>query len=491
MINQTKNNQPLPDSCFDDPVQQGQVTLADGYYKFDINFSSNACAEGDEYVIQVQPPADGFEGTTSTIIPPVEPVTGLAEDVTSCPGTATDQVPATAQHCENSASSEQPDPSIAPGTAGTRYYLKFIFNNADFTREIYNNHIPVDPTLDAALSITKTAGKQNVVRSDLVPYTITVNNTLPVPLYNLNIVDNFPAGFKYVKDSARIGGDEVATINNSSVDAEPQVVGNVMTWQGISVGVNESFEIKMLLIVGSGVGEGEYVNTAQVFNGSNNQPFSGQASATVQVVPDPTFDCSDVIGKVFDDKNQNYYQDQGEEGLPGVEVATARGLRVTTDAHGRFHITCAVVPNETRGSNFIMKVDERTLPTGYRITTENPRVERATRGKMLKFNFGATIHRVVRLDLADGVFEKGKTELRPQWKSRIDLLIGELQKDPSILRLTYMGENETESLVDDRLDAIEDLISDRWEYIDCCYKLTIEKEVFWRKGKPGGRQEFE
>jgi hypothetical protein len=110
---------------------------------------------------------------------------------------------------------------------------------------------------------------------------------------------------------------------------------------------------------------------------------------------------------------------------------------------------------------------------------------------MLKFNFGARIHRVVRLDLADGVFEKGSIELRPQWRSRIDMLIIELQKDPSILRLSYLGENETESEVENRLDAIEELISDRWEHIDCCYKLTIEKEVFWRKGNLSDRKGFE
>jgi hypothetical protein len=245
------------------------------------------------------------------------------------------------------------------------------------------------------------------------------------------------------------------------------------------------------MIVGSGVGEGEYVNTAWAINTFTQDDLSGVASATVRVIPDPTFDCTDIIGKVFDDANLNGYQDDGERGLPAVQVATARGLRITTDAHGRFHLTCAVVPNELRGSNFIMKVDERSLPSGYRMTTENPRVERATRGKMIKFNFGAAIHRVVRLDLADGVFESGDTVLRPQWQSRIEMLITELQRDPSILRLTYLGENESERLVDDRLDAIEQKVADRWQEIDCCYKLTIEKEVFWRKGKPGGRQVFE
>jgi len=81
--------------------------------------------------------------------------------------------------------------------------------------------------------------------------------------------------------------------------------------------------------------------------------------------------------------------------------------------------------------------------------------------------------------------------LRPQWRSRIELLITELQKEGSILRLSYLAENETEDEVDDRLDAIEELVSDRWAELDCCYKLVIEKEVFWRKGSPNAGREFE
>ncbi len=492
MVNQTRSNQTLPAGCFVDPNHQNQVTLGEGYYKFDLNFSDpSRCAEGDDYEIQVQPPANGFIGTTSVIIPPFVPVTGAAIDVPNCPGTGIDQVGGTASLCEISASPLQQPASVAARTPETNYYLKFLLNaTAPNSDQAFNNHIAVDSEQPAAVAISKVSGLLNVTRSQLVPYTITISNTLPARLTDLNLVDNFPAGFKYVTDSARN-----YYTNNLGVDvveaAEPTINGRLLTWTDITLEVNETRKIKLLLIVGAGVGEDEYVNTAQIFNSLTSEAFSGVASATVRVIPDPTFDCTDIIGKVFDDKNMNAYQDDGEVGLPGVQVATARGLRVTTDTHGRFHITCAVVPNEVRGSNFIMKLDDRSLPSGYRVTTENPRVQRATRGKMMKFNFGAAIHRVVRLDLADGVFEKASTRLRPQWVSRIELLITELQKDASILRLSYLGENESESDVDERLDAVEDLISDRWQEIDCCYDLTIEKEVFWRKGKPSERKGFE
>merc|ERR1711969_466928 len=46
----------LPSSCFDDPVQQGQVTRSDGYYKFDLNFSDAACSSGAGYRLAVTAP---------------------------------------------------------------------------------------------------------------------------------------------------------------------------------------------------------------------------------------------------------------------------------------------------------------------------------------------------------------------------------------------------------------------------------------------------
>jgi len=165
-------------------------------------------------------------------------------------------------------------------------------------------------------------------------------------------------------------------------------------------------------------------------------------------------------------------------------VATARGLIATTDEHGRFHITCAVVPDEDRGSNFILKLDDRSLPTGYRVTTENPRVQRATRGKMLRFNFGATIHRVVAIDIADGVFEPETTELRLQWTPKLAQLLEELKKSPAVLRLSYLADVEREGLVKERLKALKKEIASQWGRSDAGYRLTIETEVFWRKGGP-------
>jgi hypothetical protein len=242
--------------------------------------------------------------------------------------------------------------------------------------------------------------------------------------------------------------------------------------------------VKLLLAAGAGITEGEYVNRAQMVQGVTGEPLSGEATATVRVVPDPTFDCTDVLGKVFDDKNRNGRQDQGEDGLPGVRLVTPDGLQATTDAFGRYHITCAITPNEVRGSNFVIKLDDRTLPSGFRPSTDVAPIKRATRGKALTVDFGASIHRVVAIDLSDPAFEPDSTEIRVQWRSRLDLLLQELRKAPSILRLSYVADTEDAHLVQQRLEAVKRQLSEAWETSGGGYPLTIEPEIFWRRGGP-------
>ena len=463
----------VPPACFDDPAQQGQVTLASGYYKFDLNFSDPSCPPGADYLIRVTPPSAYAPGQ-SQFIPPLTDAASPAFSVPTCLASAADAIPATPGYCEAQPSEFAPGLAVAANSAGTNYYLNLVLNNTVVpgNSQIFNNHIALDPRLDNAVTITKVAALQSVTKGQMVPYTITVNNTMPVTLNGMSVVDTFPPGFKYVQGSGRLDGEPV----------EPVVTATQLSWGNLQLATNTRRVIQLMLVVGSGVKEGKYTNRAQVISTITGGAGSGIASATVRVVPDPALDCSDVIGKVFDDANLNGYQDEGEKGLPGARVVTAQGLLITADEFGRFHITCAVVPDPDRGSNFILKVDDRSLPSGYRMTTENPRVQRATRGKMLKFNFGAAIHKVVKLDMADGVFEPGTTEMRVQWKQRIALLISELKKAASVLRLSYLAETEDESLVNERLKSVKREIADRWKQKKENYDLTIETEVFWRTG---------
>ena len=67
---------------------------------------------------------------------------------------------------------------------------------------------------------------------------------------------------------------------------------------------------------------------------------------------------------------------------------------------------------------------------------------------------------------------------------QIRLLLDELRKSPSVLRLSYLAEVEDEELVERRLKAIKQQVLTSWQELNCCYQLTVEPEVFWRLGGP-------
>ena len=465
---------PLPAACFDDPAQQNQVTLTDGYYKFDLNFGDLACTSGGDYEILVTVPFSGYVAGVSALIPPTSGNTTAPFNVPACPGTMNDAIASTVAHCEVQTSEFAPSLAVPARSAGTVYHSHLTLDDsqAPGSSQLFNNHIPLDPILTGALAITKSTPMFNVTRGQLVPYVITASSVVGVELQDVTIIDRFPAGFRYVEGSARIDG--VAT--------EPVVNGRELSWPGITVAASGRQTLQLLLAVGAAVSEGEFVNRAQAFSTLTGNAMSEEASATVRLIPDPTFDCTDVTGKVFDDTNLNGYQDEGEAGIAGVRLVTARGLGAVTDNSGRFHITCAITPNESRGSNFILKLDDRTLPSGFRVSTRPVQVLRATRGKALRLNFGASIHRVVGLDLADAVFEPGRIEMRALWQPRIALLLKELQNGPAVLRLSYVADIEDEKLVERRLKSVQQEITDAWEDLNCCYDLIVEPEVFWRLG---------
>jgi uncharacterized repeat protein (TIGR01451 family) len=155
----------------------------------------------------------------------------------------------TGAYCEAQSSASAPGVGVPAASTGTNHYLNLSLDNGGMpgTSQIYNNHIAIDPRLGNAVTITKVAALQNVTRGQLVPYTITVTNTMPVTLTRLSVIDTFPAGFKYVPGSARIDGQNI----------EPTAAGNQLTWRNLQLATNAKRVIQLMLVVGSGVGEGQ------------------------------------------------------------------------------------------------------------------------------------------------------------------------------------------------------------------------------------------
>ena len=435
--------------------QDRHTTAGDGGYQFLLNQNAPAGV----YTLSIDSYPANYLPQPSAMLP----VCQATLQVTATPDPAMVQQNATAPAVgagpvdASTCASSSADGSFANNSTGlaaaaTRHYFSFNLQPG-VSANLVNNHIPLDPMLGGIITVTKVTPLVNVVRGDLVPYTITASSS--VAINNIDVTDRLPPGFKYRSGSASING----------VRIEPEVNGRDLSWKNQSFTAGERKTYKLILVVGTGVGEGEYINQAWAQNALVNTLVSNIGSAPVKVTPDPTFDCSDIIGKVFDDKNANGYQDQGEPGIANVRVVTARGLLVTTDAEGRFHVTCADIPQMDRGSNFVMKLDERTLPSGYRVTTENPRDVRVTRGKMVKLNFGATVHRVVRVDINDAAFLPAALELQPQWQQAFEDMLHKLEGRPSVLRIAYAAnanDKAQPSLTKKRLDNLAKLARKRW-----------------------------
>ncbi len=312
--------------------------------------------------------------------------------------------------------------------------------------------------------ITKRAGLKQIRRGEKAPFTMTVTNKSNRLVSAINVTDRMPSGFRYVDGSASVDG----------VVVTPVVNGLNVAFTNLAVAANSELVIRLQMLALSSVASGKHTNRAMATDPSGN-PLAPDATAQIEIMVEPVFECGEIIGKVFDDRNGNGYQDEGEPGIPGVRIATVRGLLVTADKFGRFHVACADLPDSRIGSNFIMKLDPRTLPTGYRLTTENPRVVRLTAGKMTKINFGASLGRVVRLGLKDNAFIAGSLLLKDQWSKGLDQLIVVLKQERSILRITYTAKDLKTAR--QRMNAVQSEILRRWKAKGDGYQLDMETRV--------------
>ena len=377
---------------------------------------------------------------------------------------------------------------LADFSAGANvFYTTFVFEPGD--PFIINNNVPVENCANlTGVFASKTADRSSAVFGETVNFTLTFANNTNTAITNGSIIDLLPAGMLYTPGSAIVDG----------VAAEPTVTGLRLEWPGVDIPANGAIRATLSARVVANGSYGELTNRTYLDDGVGNI-LSNIATAVVRVEPEHVFDCSDIIGKVFDDKNGNGYQDgippggisdqlyagsKGaisredsvlEPGLPGVRLATVNGVLITTDKHGRYHVPCAELPKSI-GSNFLLKLDTRTLPTGYRVTTENPRVIRVTAGKFAKLNFGASLSNVVDIDLTGAAFKAGSDAPSKQLEAGVDQLISQIKSTPSVLRLSYILRGEDRNQANARLKAVEKLVRERWRGAGR-YKLNIERSI--------------
>jgi len=323
------------------------------------------------------------------------------------------------------------------------------------------------------VSATKTTDRGTAVFGETVNFVMSFTNQSALMITNGRIVDLLPSGMIYTPDSARVAGTPV----------EPLVDGRRLEWRS-DLASGQTIEVHIAARVIRSGRFGTLTNRT-LLEDRFGRMVSNVAEVGVRIDPEHIFDCSDVIGRVFHDRNGNGYQDgpgspgdlaikgrtlsalaeredRTEAGLPGVRLVTPDGILITTDGFGRYSLPCASLPHRI-GSNFMLKLDPRTLPPGFRVTTENPRVVRLTAGKFARINFGVRQVRVVDIDVTAQSFTGATTTPVAELASAIDRLIKQLGDNAPLLRLSYaLSANETPALARARLQAIEDMIRAHW-----------------------------
>lgn len=282
------------------PGQQNQTVGADAAYRFDLRPGADPACPGaatDYEIVIVAAPAVYVAGPSVRILTQSEPLS-----LAACPPDTNAAPPCVVQ-----------TNALPPiGAEATNYFLQL--NNALGDQTFANNHLPIDTVASLSnpglLSLQKSTSARTVVVGDIVPYQLVVRNDTVAVQNDIVIRDDLPAGFVLVADSVqltRAGADDVAGTPDDIVTALASTGIDPVELGPFDLAAGEAVRIAYFVRVGVGIAAGVYTNRAVAEQGG--LPVSAGASAVVQITADPLFEQTTVIGKVFDDRDADGWQD--------------------------------------------------------------------------------------------------------------------------------------------------------------------------------------
>lgn len=323
-------------------AQNAQVTGPTGAYQYLlINPVPPGCPGTGEYTIAVEQPS-GYLPPASTIIPP----------------TAGPHVPVGPPGGVEPIQAQAGPPT---GADDTTYYFSFTLTVGAAGVGVVNNHIPLDPAQANAFFVTKTGNKSIVELGDTLMYTVQARLTNGLSLVTSQLVDNLPAGFRYIPGTATIskGGSTAIQLADPAGSPGPRLTFEMGAFNSLTP-VTVTYRVR----AGVGAMQGDGINRVQ---GRSGTLSSNIAQYKVKVTGGVFTDLACVAGKVFVDCNGNHIQDAEEVGIPGVRLYMEDGTYFITDVEGKYSY-CGITPR-----THVVKADSFTLPRGSRLTTTSNR----------------------------------------------------------------------------------------------------------------------
>ncbi|MDD5226908.1 MAG: hypothetical protein PHV97_07000, partial [Candidatus Omnitrophica bacterium] len=260
--------------------------------------------------------------------------------------------------------------------------------------------------------LTVTASKRNVSAGDAVGINASFTNASGNTLSDVEMQIKIPHGFDYAKTSILMNGGQ----------ANYQEQGDLLIIPIGTMAPGSAFSASGIALVTSGVKLGSEYSMEFTLVGSSD--LSETASLKFLVQGDPVFDQGTIIGKVFNDINQNTIQDKGEEGVPWVRLYTEEGIGIVTDENGLYHI-----PGVSSGRH-VVKIDGHSLPDGTKFITEEAYLVKTTAGIMNKANFAVLLP-------PSGIPENFQKELKVMVTQGVDVSRPSLdvQISPDVVKL--------------------------------------------------------
>ncbi|MCW8334037.1 DUF11 domain-containing protein [Vibrio paucivorans] len=363
---------------------------------------------------------------------------------------------------------------------------------------------------EGQLSVTKAALQNDVSVGDVVEYEVIIQNNNDSEFKNVKLVDRYPAGFEYVEGSTEMTnsgpdgafdtGDDVLSSADPSVTNEMVFnVGDILVYGNDDGTTTEQVRIRYLLRVSVGATFGKYVNTAVAMTPPEGQTSgalvvnSNKASAIVEVVPDKVFDTASIIGKVFEDHNQDGFQADAtaydvhikvnmdeQDYIPGTTLITKEGAEIQLEDvpfKSDYH------PSTTYGVELNTKGQYEHGYGEAKARLENQHDSVLAKGHTLDKLFGISSNRT--LPHSNKIAYQLKTHSRAGFSFRIETNAGsylEFDRDGKIK--TNHSSDKAEGLSAENLDITRNLYKDGNDYL---WEIVIENKGIYEDGIPGVR----
>jgi uncharacterized repeat protein (TIGR01451 family) len=196
---------------------------------------------------------------------------------------------------------------------------------------------------------------------DTLMYTVQARLLDGLALASAQLVDDLPAGFRYIPGSATIakGGAAPVALADPAGSPGPRLVFEIGAFDS-----NTPVVVTYRVRVGVGAMQGDGINRVQ---GRSGTIYSNIARYRVKVTGGVFTELACVAGKIFVDCNGNQIQDAEEVGIPGVRIYMEDGTYFISDVEGKYSY-CGITPR-----THVLKVDSLTLPRGSRLTVTSNR----------------------------------------------------------------------------------------------------------------------